>query len=388
MSKPTVRVVIPCYNYGRFVREAVESALAQEDASVEVVIVNDGSDDGTTPADCDACRELGAIVIHQENKGLPAARNVGAAGAQTDYLLFLDADDTIEPSFVRKLHDAIVADGRDDVSHAYCQERFTGIHNGTWLVPDWDPLLLLLTNLHPVTALVKRSCCQAVGGFDESMRDGYEDWELWLRFVERGWRGVRVREPLFNWRRHSAVTMITEANQRHERLYAALVRAHPDLYRRHADELLIRANIMLFEGGANWVDENHEPIIMRDTLKHLEEVRAEVDPLRAEAHNARAEALQARHELAGARHEAAHYKALCDAYERKPVVRLSRAAFRIVDSLPAPLAFPFRAAARAARAILPQPRAAKRSSRQRARQAAPAAPDTSAAPVSGLQQRA
>lgn len=357
MANPTVRVVIPCYNYGRFIREAVESALAQQEASVEVVIVDDGSDDGQTPGQCDACRELGATVIRQENRGLPAARNRGAAGATAAFLVFLDADDTIEPSFVRLLHEAIATNDAPDVSHAYCQERFTGIHNGSWLVPDWDPTLLLLTNLHPVTALVKRTCFEAAGGFDESLREGYEDWDLWLRFVERGWRGVRVREPLFNWRRHSAVTMITEANRRHERLYAALVHAHPQLYRDRAEELLVRANIMLFEGGANWIDEKHEPIIMRDTLKHLEDVRAEVDPLRSQLHEARTEAAHAQHALQVAKQQAAHWQAICAEFERKPVVRFSRAVYRCMDALPPPLGLPVRALARLMRRAVPEKRA-------------------------------
>jgi hypothetical protein len=164
--------------------------------------------------------------------------------------------------------------------------------------------------------------------------------------VERGWRGVRVCEPLFNWRRHSAVTMITQANQRHERLYAALVRAHPKLYHDRVEELLVRANGMLFNGGANWIDEKHEPIVMRDTLKHLEDVRAEVEPLRHEAHHARLEAAEAQHALQIAQQQAAHWQAACAEYERKPVVRFSRAVHRCMEALPRPLGPPVRGVAR------------------------------------------
>src|SRR5690242_14370321 len=122
MPTPRATVVIPCFNHGRFVEEAVRSALAQSDAQVRIVIVNDGSDDGSSPAACDACAELGphVRVLHQENRGLPAARNAGAAVAAREgwgqYLVFLDADDWLEPQFVARLHRALDTDPGADVS--------------------------------------------------------------------------------------------------------------------------------------------------------------------------------------------------------------------------------------------------------------------------------
>jgi len=92
MSEPEATIVIPCYNHGAFVGEAVASALAQEGARTSVVVVDDGSDDGSTPEACDACRGERVEVIHQANLGLPAARNRGAAQAKTEFLVFLDAD--------------------------------------------------------------------------------------------------------------------------------------------------------------------------------------------------------------------------------------------------------------------------------------------------------
>ncbi len=187
-ARPSVTCVIPCFNHGRFVAEAVASCLAQRDADVRVVVVDDGSNDGSTPAQCDAVAGERVRVFHQSNTGLPGARNRGARDADTEVLVFLDADDTIDPMFVSRLHGALI-DAGDHASHAYCQEVLTGLGYGTWEVPDWDPDLLLITNLHPVTALVRTRCFREVGGFDESMTGGYEDWDLWLRFVERGWRG-------------------------------------------------------------------------------------------------------------------------------------------------------------------------------------------------------
>lgn len=261
-------IVIPCYNHGRFVAEAARSCLNQIDASVEVIVVDDGSDDATTPRACDALESQGVRVIHQPNAGLPAARNAGAAQANGELLVFLDADDWIEPTFTSKLHEALAAD--PDASHAYCQERLTDLGNNVvWRVPEWDPFLLLVTNLHPVTCLIRRDRFEAVGGFDETMTEGYEDWDLWLRFASRGWRGARVREPLFNWRRHSHQTMIDDAVARHEALYRRLLENHREFFDEHALEAAARANTILRRSDAHWVDETGLPL----EIQYLHTVR-------------------------------------------------------------------------------------------------------------------
>lgn len=286
MIRPTATIVIPCFNHGKFVRAAVESCLRQQHADVRVVIVNDGSNDGETPAACDACASEHVTVIHQENRGLPAARNRGVAAAprrsENEYLAFLDADDFIEPTFVRTLAAAIEdADsfGRlhklPPVSHAYCQEQLIELGEGIWRVPDWDPRLMMLTNLHPVTALVKRSAFDASSGFDESMRDGYEDWDFWLSLAERGFRAVRVQEALFVWRRHSTNTMVIEAVKKHDSLFRHIVARHREYYAKHADELFILSNNLLRKFDVNWLDESGWPITLlclwanRDELAKL-----------------------------------------------------------------------------------------------------------------------
>jgi glycosyltransferase involved in cell wall biosynthesis len=262
MKDPIVTVVIPCFNHGRFVRQAVESCLAQVEAEVRVVVVDDGSDDGQTPAACDACEGELVRVIHQQNMGLPAARNRGAAGTASEYLVFLDADDWIEPEFVKQLAEAVREEGgpAGEVSHGYCQERLVEKGTGIWRVPDWDPVLMLITNLHPVTALIRRECFEAVGGFTEEMKGGYEDWDLWIKFVERGWRGVRVREPLFVWRRHSHETMVMNVIHNHEALYRGIMERHREIYERYAPELLVRMNTMMRRFDVNWLDESGDPI--------------------------------------------------------------------------------------------------------------------------------
>ncbi|MCW5757709.1 MAG: glycosyltransferase family 2 protein [Phycisphaeraceae bacterium] len=267
-GQPLTTCVIPCHNHGSFVADAANSCLAQADAAVEVVVIDDGSDDGKTPRACDALEALGVRVVHQANAGLPAARNAGAALARGQYLVFLDADDWIEPAFVASLQSALAADPR--ASHAYCHERLTELGLGVvWHVPEWDPVLLMVTNLHPVTCLIRRDRYEAAGGFDETMTLGYEDWDLWLRFASRGWHGVRVPRVLFNWRRHSHQTMIDDAVARHGELYRRLLENHRAFFEAHAIEAAVRANEMLRRADAHWIDDTGVPL----ELQYLQAVR-------------------------------------------------------------------------------------------------------------------
>lgn len=255
--------VIPCYNHGQWVAQAVGSCLDQRGAPpVEVVLVDDGSDDASTPDACQALAGPRVRVLRQDNAGLPAARNAGARLARGRYLVFLDADDWIEPTFVQTLHQALSQDPQ--ASHAYCQERLTDLGQGVvWRVPAWDPITLLVTNLHPVTCLVRRDRFEAVGGFDPTMRQGYEDWDLWLRFAECSWHGVRVQQVLFNWRRHAPQTMIDRATAQHEALYRRLLENHRAFFERHALDAAVRANAMLRAAEGHWIDDAGVPIELR-----------------------------------------------------------------------------------------------------------------------------
>ncbi len=304
--RPRVTAVIPCFNHGRFVAEAVRSVLDQQDADTAAVIVDDGSTDGTTPGACDRLRSTRVTVIHQENRGLPGARNRGAAAPaarEADFLVFLDADDYLEPTFVSSLHRELVAAQDPKVSHVYCQERLIELGTGIWRVPEWQPLLLLITNLHPVTTLLRREVFDELGGFDETMKSGYEDWEFWIRIMENGYRGVRVREPLFVWRRHSHTTMVMEAVTRHDQLFAQIVERHRETYARHAPEIIAASNSMLRRFDCNWIDETGFPI----PLQYLWSLRDQADLTRRE-------------------------------YEASASVRLNRAIQRRIGALPRPAA--------------------------------------------------
>jgi len=331
------------------VGQAVRSALDQQGVRTRVVLVNDGSDDGQTPIACDQAAQLDpdrVRVLHQPNRGLPGARNAGAALARDAFpgfthLAFLDADDTLAPTFARRLFETLAASPDPErTSHAYCQEILTELGQDTlWRVPEWDAELLLITNLHPVTCLIRRDVFEQLAGFDQTMTLGYEDWEFWIRLASAGYRGVRCAEPLFFWRRHTRETMIDRAVERHAELYAQLIERHRPLFESRAMALVERTNAMLRAFDCHWLDEDLVPI----PLRYLQQSTAHW-------HEARPRLAAVEAALIELESDRARWRARAESAERDRAELESTAAVRLhrgVHALAARLPRPLRASARA-----------------------------------------
>jgi hypothetical protein len=221
-------------------------------------------------------------------------------------------------------------------SHAYCQERIVGLLDGLWAVPSWDPELLLITNLHPVTALVRREAFEKVGGFDAGI-GGYEDWELWIRLSLAGYRAVRVEKPLFTWRRHSEDSRVMTDVRRHDALYAAIMDRHRGAYGERAGELLRRSNALLRKFDCNWLDASGYPYSLLYLWARRDELAAmgpRVEQLRTELER---EGLKKRELELVLVEERRQRTALAAWYEQLLGVRIHRRVKRVVGALPRPI---------------------------------------------------
>ncbi len=224
-----VAVIIPCFNQGRFVREAVESVRRQDWPHVECVVVDDGSTDPGTVWTLDELAREGIRLVRQENRGLPAARNAGVRSTETPLFVCLDADDRIAPTFISRLLPRLLDD--PGVGYCYCWTRFFGARSGRWRCPEYDPKRLLLQNLSPATAVVRRAAFDQVGGYRETMTHGYEDWDLWLGLLAAGYAGACVPETLFFYRKHPpGRSMLHGTLRRHSQLVGELVDHHRPLF--------------------------------------------------------------------------------------------------------------------------------------------------------------
>jgi glycosyltransferase involved in cell wall biosynthesis len=209
ISGPSVSVVIPTYNYGRFIAEAIESALGQTLTALEIVVVDDGSTDDTETV----LGQFGDRIrqIRQSNKGVSAARNRGIEETKGDLIAFLDADDTWEPTKLETQSKRFAADA--EVGLVHCGMREFDSETGETLDMHLDGGELdvaenLLMWNGPVvvgpgcTIMVSRKAFDEVGGFDPRLKCG-EDWDLCYRIARRYKVGF-VPEPLVNYRIHGA----------------------------------------------------------------------------------------------------------------------------------------------------------------------------------------
>jgi glycosyltransferase involved in cell wall biosynthesis len=222
-----VTVVIPCFGYGQFLGEAVESALGQEGGAPRVVVVDDGSTDERTLRAFDELPS-GVELLRRQNAGVSAARNAGAAGAQTDYLLMLDADDRLRPGALATLRAPLEA--QPELGFAYGDAEFFGAWSGRLAFPDYDAYRLLHRSIVTATSLMRREAFEAAGGFDTEL-PGYEDWDLYLGALERGWRGRRVAEVVLDYRRHES-SRLSGDRRDYRRRYRAIRTKHAALYAR------------------------------------------------------------------------------------------------------------------------------------------------------------
>jgi glycosyltransferase involved in cell wall biosynthesis len=225
-----VTVVVTNHDYGRFLEEAVASALNQDDGPPRVVVVDDGSTDRQTLEILDGLQA--AVQVHrQANAGVVAARNAGLALADTPYVLILDADDRLRPRALTALREPLDAD--PGLGFAYGITRFFGLWEGEMTMPPYDPYKLLYRHTIGATALMRRELVDAVGGFDPAFH-GYEDWEFWLHALHAGWRGRRVEEITLEYRRHGS-TKLRADRREYRHWYRRLREKHGALYARQSE---------------------------------------------------------------------------------------------------------------------------------------------------------
>lgn len=208
---PIISVVIPCYNQAKFLSETLDSLLKQSFMDWEGIIVNDGSPDNTeevvrTYLD----RDVRFRYILKVNGGLSSARNCGISSAKGEYILPLDSDDILEPTYLEKA--LKVFQKVPETTLVYCLGNYFGVKEGPWDLHYEGYMRLLLGNSIFCSSLFRKKDCIRIGGYDENMRFGYEDWDFYIRLLNEQSIVYQIPEALFNYRTKE-VSMLTVCEQ-------------------------------------------------------------------------------------------------------------------------------------------------------------------------------
>ncbi len=224
----SVAIIVPAYNAQKYLAITLDSVLAQTVTDWELIIVDDGSTDRTLQIIADYCtRDSRIRLLQQKNAGAATARNTGsqAVKADTDYLMFLDADDLLEADALETLLEALVAhpdalgahalgriidsEGRFDrvgELEAWGRDRQRVVGNRLHAVSvheptDFSVVAYINCIISPGAVLLRRSAFESTGPFDTALRNA-EDWDMWLRMLVGG-HFIFIDKCLFRYRKHA-----------------------------------------------------------------------------------------------------------------------------------------------------------------------------------------
>lgn len=221
---PLVSIIIPCFNQGQYLAESIGSVLASDHDELEIIVVDDGSTDPATITLLEQLNYPKTRLIRQENRGLAGARNRGIAEAQGLYILPLDADDRIDPRYISQAVAALEADQRLGI--VYCRAEKFGAEQGPWQLAPFSRWRMGLGNIIFCSALYRRADWLQVGGYDETLRRGWEDWDFWLSLLELG-RRVRCLDLVgFHYRKQATSMAAGMGHQLKARLHFRMLDQH------------------------------------------------------------------------------------------------------------------------------------------------------------------
>ena len=196
--KALVSVIVPLYNAAPYIGEALQSIVDSAYRPIEVIVVNDGSTDNSLAvALAFASKHPEVTVISQANAGASAARNHAIRISKGDYILPVDADNTIDPRYIEEA--VAVLDQRPEVKVVSCRADFFGAKTGEWKTPPFSHALLARKNMIDTCAMYRRTDWNKTEGYIETC-PAREDWLLWLSLFEQGGEFVRLPEIRMHYR--------------------------------------------------------------------------------------------------------------------------------------------------------------------------------------------
>lgn len=251
MQKPLISIIVPCYNQAEYLDECLQSVLNQTYSNWECIIVNDGSPDDTEKVAMKwTVKDNRFKYLKKENGGLSSARNAGIKIAKGEWILPLDCDDKIGYQYLELAQKEF----SDEKGIIYAKAEFFGSVNSDWNLPDFELSKIYLNNYIYCSAFFKKSDWNLIGGFDQNLRQGREDWEFWINLLSTTKKNVkRINYVGFYYRRKEE-SMDTVINSNSDIMFNAELY----IYNKHA---------ILYKNYGNPI----ENIVTKEKMKNLQQ---------------------------------------------------------------------------------------------------------------------
>lgn len=227
---PKVSIIIPCYNQGKYVAEAINSALRQTFKDIEIVCVNDGSTDNSVEIIKSFENKYKNFIFlnNEENRGVIYSRNFAIKNCNGTYILPLDADDIIEPTYVEKA--VKILDNNPNIGIVYCKAKIFGNYDKYWNLKPFNKSDILYENCIFCSAIFRKSDFIKIGGYNNNMKYGCEDYDLWLSFIEQRLEVFQINEILFSYRQYDETSRTTISLKNKKEIWNNLIKNHINLY--------------------------------------------------------------------------------------------------------------------------------------------------------------
>lgn len=226
-NSPLVSIIIPCYNHGDYIMETIDSVLQQSYKNIEIIIVDDGSDDEHTKEVLNTIQNPLIKILHQNNAGPGVARNNALKIASGKYFVALDGDDLICKDTIADSVIILESYSKTGVVYGNCQ--YFGEKSELRKQEPLNISMQINNNTIALCSVIRTQAFSESGGFDEFLsKKGLEDWDLWLMLIERGWKFHYINKTTFKIRALSSSRTYMVANKNLEEIKSYVYKKHSD----------------------------------------------------------------------------------------------------------------------------------------------------------------
>lgn len=254
-----IEVVITSFNQKSMIYEAVHSLCCQTIRPKRMIIVDDGSTDEMSvdilhEIETDRKLSIPLRIIRQKNSGVSAARNTGIRQTESPLVVVLDGDDSLEPSFIEEV--GKILHGNPSMVAASSWLQTFGVLEAVVRPEGGNVSSFLARNCCPATHMFRREAWKQCGGYDETMRSGFEDWDFFLSMLETvndTYIGI-VEKPLINYRTTPASSNIKSMEKRLQ-LMRYILEKHRDIYKEHVADAILGIEAISMSRLYGWESE-------------------------------------------------------------------------------------------------------------------------------------